>query len=354
MTAGRLTLQASENKRHLQHMTTIGRLAAVVVTFNRLDQLQVTVQRLLDSRSHHLETLLVVNNASTDGTGDWLDGLTDPRVHIEHLPDNRGGAGGFEYGLRVIHKQHDPDWVVVMDDDGRPASGALATFHGLDLEDWDAVAAAVYFPDGDICDINRPSRNPFWHGRVFWKTVLGTLSGGLLGQARDGFHVVQADYDSDQMKPVDGASFVGLFVSRAALARHGYPDGRLFIYGDDVLYTLGLRAAGGNIAFCPTVRFEHDFSTIAKNDRRFRPLWKTYYHHRNLLFVYRRAAGWLFWPVLLLVLPKWLLKTFHHKGERGVFLKLMAYAIRDGLLRRTDMAHEDVLTLAGGNASGGR
>ena len=331
----------------MQDKARAGRLAAVVVTFNRLEKLRITVKRLLASPPEDLAALVVVDNASTDGTADWLASLDDPRLHVERLDRNLGGAGGFEHGLRMVHQELDPDWVVVMDDDGRPEPGALARFHAQDLTGWDALAAAVYFPTGEICDINRPSRNPFWHPRVFWKTVLGTLSLGRLGSARDAFHVVQADYDSDRFRAVDGASFVGLFLSRAAIGKAGYPDGRLFIYGDDVLYTLGLRAAGGQIAFCPMVRFEHDFSTISVDERRFRPLWKTYYHHRNLMFVYRRAAGLWFWPVLLLILPKWLLKTRHHAGERGVFLGLMLRAIRDGLLVRTDISHATVLRWSG-------
>lgn len=330
----------------MQDKAGAGRLAAVVVTFNRLEELRITVKRLLASPLEELCALVVVDNASTDGTADWLATLADPRLHVERLDRNLGGAGGFEHGLRFTHQTLDPDWIVVMDDDGRPEPGALGVFHATDLAEWDAIAAAVYFPGGKVCDINRPSRNPFWHPRVFWKTVLGTLSLGLLGGARDAFHVVQADYDGERIRAVDGASFVGLFLSRGAIEKAGYPDGRLFIYGDDVLYTLGLRAAGGRIGFCSSVHFEHDFSTISVDERRFRPLWKTYYHHRNLMFVYRRAAGLWFWPVLLLILPKWLLKTRHHAGERWIFLGLMLRAIRDGLLGRTGLSHETVLAWA--------
>lgn len=42
------------------------RVAALVVTHNRLDQLSRTVKRLLEEPVDHL---IVVNNASTDGTG---------------------------------------------------------------------------------------------------------------------------------------------------------------------------------------------------------------------------------------------------------------------------------------------
>lgn len=322
------------------------RLVAVVVTYNRLDKLKTTLARFLDSPPDHLERIVVIDNASTDGTADWLTTQGDARLVVERLPENRGGAGGFEAGMRFAVKRFDPDWLVLSDDDGRPAPGALAAFQAADLTGWEAVAAAVYFPGGEVCDINRPWRNPFWHPRVFLGTALGVFSLGLLGRSRDAFHVVQADYDGATPKAMDGASFVGLFLSRDAVARTGYPDPGLYIYGDDVDYTLRLRRAGGHMAFWPGIRFEHDFSTFQAGARRFRPLWKTYYHHRNLLIVYRQAAGLWFWLILVLVLPKWLLRTRDHGGERGTFLRLLGLAIWHGLCRIKTVPHARILTLS--------
>lgn len=318
------------------------RLVAVVVTHNRLDKLRVTLDRLLESPATVLATVVVIDNASTDGTEAWLNGLCEPRLMVHHSPSNVGGAGGFEIGMRLVVDQFDPDWIVVMDDDARPLPGALAGFLDGDRSGHDAYAAAVHHPDGRICDINRPAINPFWNRTAFVRTALG---GG-----REGFHLSPADYESSAQRIVDATSFVGFFVSRRAIERVGYPDGRLFVYGDDVLYTLGLTAAGGQIAFDPSLLFEHDFSTIAIGERRFHPLWKSYYHHRNLLMVYRRAAGWLFWPALLIVLPKWVSKVRYYSGERRRFLRLLGRAVGDGLIGRTEVDHQTVLALAASGA----
>lgn len=315
------------------------RLVAVVVTHDRLTQLDTTLAALLAAPPDHLAAVLVVDNASGDGTADWLAGQTDPRLHVLRHERNLGGAGGFETGMRHAMERLAPDWLVVMDDDARPAPDTLAAFHAAPRGDHDAWAAAVRHPDGRICDINRPSINPFWNRAAFLRTAVG---GG-----REGFHLCAGDYETPALREVDAASFVGLFVSAAAVARIGYPDGRLFVYGDDVLYTLRLRRAGGRIAFDPALRFEHDFSTIDTGERRFRPLWKSYYHYRNLLIVYRAAAGWLFWPALMAVLPKWLSKVRHHREDRALFLRLLRRAMRDGLAGRTGVDHAEILALAG-------
>ena len=237
--------------------------------------------------------------------------------------------------MRQAVALYDPDWCVVMDDDARPDVGAIARFRSMDLAGLGGVAAAVYTTDGSICDMNRPSVNPFWNLAAFVRT--------LFGRGRMGFHLADDAYTACTTTPIDAASFVGLFLSRAAIAATGLPDGRLFIYGDDVLYTLAMRRAGQRLAFAPGIRFEHDFKTFAAESRAFSPLWKTYYHHRNLLFVYHSAAGLMFWPALLLVVPKWLLKARYYGKDRGLYLRLLRLALWDAMRGKLNRSHAQVV-----------
>ena len=232
----------------MEQQASAGRLVAVVVTFNRLEKLKPTLARLLETPDRQLDAVVVVDNASTDGTADWLAAQDAPRLVVHRCDTNGGGAGGFETGMRLARARFDPDWMVVMDDDARPAPGALAAFHAEDRSGAEAWGAAVFHPGPErrVCDMNRPAINPFWHRDVMWRT--------LTGQGRDGFHMGPADFAPDAPKrDVDVLSFVGFFVSRAAITRVGYPDGRLFIYGDDTLYTLGLARAGGRLVFDPAL-----------------------------------------------------------------------------------------------------
>lgn len=314
------------------------RLVAVVVTHRRLGQLQTTLAALFAQPVSDLAAVLVVDNASDDGTGAWLSSQTDPRLTVLSSATNLGGAGGFELGMRRAMQDLSPDWIVVMDDDARPEPGAFAAFHALDLAGHDAFAAAVRHPDGTICEMNRPTFNPFWHKRV--------LVRALLGGGRGAFHLGPKDYAAPGLRTVDGASFVGFFVRAATVAQRGYPDPRLFLYGDDAIYTMGLTRDGHRIGFDPSVQFEHDSSTYSTQDPRIRPLWKVYYYHRNLLILYRMAAGIFFVPVLMLYGPKWLLRVRHYRGEGRQFLRLFALALRDGLLRRTHRPHAEIVALA--------
>lgn len=315
------------------------RLAAVVVTYNRLSQLRPTVERLM---AEPCDRLIIIDNGSTDGTRDWLRSIESERVRVIMAPGNLGGAGGFELGLRKAVELDDPDWVVIMDDDARPQPGCFSVFLEQDMTQWDAVSAAVYQRDGEICEMNRPTINPFWHIPTFLRTAVKSV----LGRSRGGFHIPDEAYRSEPQE-IDATSFVGLFLPRGTIEQAGYPDGSLFIYGDDVLYTLGLRKAGMRIGFVPELQFEHDFDRIYNGDAcLYNPIWKAYYTARNGLLVYRLAAGVLFWPAFLVVLLKWLLAGRHYGDARRTYYRMVWHGVRDGLMGKRSRPHSEITALA--------
>lgn len=312
------------------------RLVAVVTTHNRLAQLRRTVTRLLETPDHALHGLVVVDNASDDGTLAWLASQRDPRLHVLRLDVNSGGAGGFATGLKYARRLLDPDWALLMDDDARPMPGVLEAFHASDLGSWDAIAGAAYRPEGQVCECNFPMRDPFASLRVFLRTALF---------GRKGFHLDATDYAGTEVISVDAATFVGLFLSRRALCLGGLPDRRLFIYGDDILQTLRLSRAGGRIGFNPALHFEHD-TTGPGGGVNAMPLWKIYYRYRNSLIIYREAAGWFFPVVCMIVVPRWAFGARGYKGQRRAYFGVLARAVWHGLRRQTAIAHDMVLLWA--------
>lgn len=292
------------------------RMVALVVTFNRLEMLQETVERL---ESEAIDLLVVVDNGSTDGTQEWLAKKKSDVFHPILSDKNLGGAGGFALGLTHVRDHEDADWVLLTDDDARPEKGALKAFYELDRSACDVVVSAVFYPDGTICDMNRPIRNPF---QISWNR-------------RQPYRLSDEDFDKDaDQQEVDMATFVGLFLSRRALnAVHG-PDPKLFLYGDDLIHTLKLSQAGMRLVFAPEIRFEHDCKTLNGTANTYHPLWKVYYHYRNAILLYRLSAGRLLWPVLALRLPKWWLAARHYGADASEFRRLLRCAISDGLRGR--------------------
>ena len=67
---------------------------------------------------HTLQTytdleLIIVNDASTDKTGEILERVTDERVTVIHLAENRGAAAALNLGI----EQAKGDWIAIHDAD---------------------------------------------------------------------------------------------------------------------------------------------------------------------------------------------------------------------------------------------
>ena len=130
------------------------RVVAVVVTFNRRELLERLLIRLGEVEG--LVEVLVVDNASTDGTGAWLASYDDPRVQARTLPENRGGAGGFHAGLAwAMERGADLAWL--MDDDGLPDRDCLDLLLAEpDLDFWGPVVVDQDDPERLVFPIRLP------------------------------------------------------------------------------------------------------------------------------------------------------------------------------------------------------
>ena len=58
-------------------------VAIVIVTFNRLGLLKECIDCALNQNDVYSE-LVVIDNNSTDGTGEYLDSLNNKRIHCIH------------------------------------------------------------------------------------------------------------------------------------------------------------------------------------------------------------------------------------------------------------------------------
>ncbi|MDL2216906.1 glycosyltransferase [Desulfovibrio sp. OttesenSCG-928-M14] len=193
-------------------------VAIIIVTYNRVANLRVTIDACLAQQGElHI---FVVDNASSDGTAEYLRGVAirEPRLTVLRLTENTGGAGGFSYG---ISKAYDEGyaWFWLMDDDVIPLQGALPTLlaHGRN--------AYCVYPAKECAD-----------GRLF--AFEGKISRKTLW--RRYVHKAQ-ELEEKGWLPVNSGNFEGAFIRREVMDAIGLPDTRFFICWDDTLY--GMQAA---------------------------------------------------------------------------------------------------------------
>jgi GT2 family glycosyltransferase len=182
-------------------------VAAVVVTYNRLALLRECVAALR-AQDRPVDEIIIVNNGSTDGTGEWLATQTELTVISQ---ENSGSAGGQFTGIKLAY-ENGHDWFWCMDDDTIPVSGALAAFEG-----------------------SRPFRSP--STGFLWSRIL--KPNGEVDQAL----ATTDQFDwwgtvcQDHCIRVDHATFVSVMISRPAVQTVGLPLRWMFIWGEDFEYT---------------------------------------------------------------------------------------------------------------------
>ena len=238
---------------------------AVVVTYNRKDLLRQCLQALR-AQTRPPDHVLVVDNASTDGTRDLVREEFG-EVDLLALPENVGGAGGFHAGLKAAYDAG-ATWAWLMDDDTVPRPDALATL--LDaparLDGLPApllLGSRAVWTDGSLHPMNYPSfkREPV-------AQFVDATERGLL--------------------PLRMATFVSLLVHRDAVDRFGLPLAHYFIWSDDIEYTARILRSGPWGYLVPESVVEHRtkaaYTAVTDSGGRF------YFHVRNSVYMLRSSA----------------------------------------------------------------
>ena len=129
------------------------RVAAVVVTYNRLPLLQKCIEKL-EAQTAPCD-ILVVNNASSDGSTEWLEARQGGRLLPKNTGANLGGAGGFNCGMRwAVEAGYDRLWL--MDDDCLPEPDALEKLLEADAllkGEYGWLSSVALWVDGSECRI---------------------------------------------------------------------------------------------------------------------------------------------------------------------------------------------------------
>lgn len=193
-------------------------IVALVVTYNRKELLQECLKCLNDQTVKPAKILLI-DNASTDGTGDLFKSGNYPsaiEIDYRRMSSNLGGAGGFHAGLEAASSE-ECGAVWLMDDDCMPAPDALEKLlDSAAITDgrFSFMASSVYGPEDEPMNVPTISSRAAENGYSDWYRYLDR---GIV--------------------EIEAATFVSLLINSEAIRKVGLPIASFFIWGDDTEYT---------------------------------------------------------------------------------------------------------------------
>ncbi|MEJ5305671.1 MAG: glycosyltransferase [Ignavibacteria bacterium] len=233
------------------------RVAAIIVTHNRLNLLKQCIENV-KNQTHKLDEIIVVNNSSNDGTKEWLDNQSDLTVINQ---ENLGSAGGYYTALKYAYEKGH-DWFWLLDDDVIPFNNALEK----ELK-YSSISGCI-----NAAKIDKSGK------RIPWEGYFDEASGFLFQYDEDEF------YNEKDWREVNFGCFEGMLISREVISKIGLPNKEFFIIGDDIFY--GYKASKvTNVIYIKDICLRKEILSNQFTD------YKIFLYFRNVVgFTYRKVA----------------------------------------------------------------
>ncbi len=195
------------------------RVIAVVLTYNRQELLQRSLHAI-QQQTRRCDDILVINNASTDGTREMLESGKYSDLKVYSLKKNMGAAGGFNAGFRLAY-DNGADYVWMMDDDVIPENTALERLLDADALLEEKGVKRTYLLSTAFTEAGQATNTP---------QISDKRNGaGYFGWPEQLKHGMVA---------VCSGTFVSILLPRSTLKQYGLPISSMFIWGEDAEYTL--------------------------------------------------------------------------------------------------------------------
>lgn len=207
-------------------MIYLNNIAAVVVTYNRLNMLQKCLSAIKNQTVGC--DIIIINNNSSDGTEEWVKEniISESGIIYRNTHQNIGGSGGFNTGMRIaVEKGYEYVWI--MDDDCIPCLDALETLikagEIIGRGNFGYLSSVVLWKDGTECKMNRQKIKKTYYNYSH------LLKHGII--------------------QVEQSTFVSLLFSSEVIKNVGLPVKEFFIWGDDIEYTRRIAVRNGIPSF---------------------------------------------------------------------------------------------------------
>ncbi|HKE97832.1 MAG TPA: glycosyltransferase family 2 protein [Actinomycetes bacterium] len=252
--------------------------SVVLVSYHSAEDLPGSVTTLAAAAPGQLLEVVVVDNASGDGSAEVARGLgagTGLPLKVIESPTNDGYARAANLGAAATGG----DWLLVANPDTRFAPGSLARLLATGAADPTIGCVGPH--------LRNPDGSDYPTGRRFPSVLVGALH-ALLGTVWPGnpatrrYHLTGVDRSVPVQ--VDWVSGACMCVRRQAWEKVGGFDPGYFMYAEDMDLCLRIARAGWRVVFDGGAEVVH---TVGGSTR-YRPYRKVLDHHRSALRFYVR------------------------------------------------------------------
>lgn len=223
-------------------------LSVLIVTYNAGDDIGTCLRLLAASRIDRPYEVILVDNASTDGTPERV-ARDFPWVRLIAERANHGFAGGNAVALDRARGQT----ILLLNPDAflrDPEALAAALTHLDARPDVGAVGPRLVFPDG-----THQVGDAGYEPRPLSILVHAAGLSGRLGLR--GLYLATRQARGRDARDVDWICGACLLMRRAAIAAAGGLRSPMFLYGEDVDWGCRLRDAGWRVAYLPWIAVVH-------------------------------------------------------------------------------------------------
>lgn len=224
----------------------VPRLSIVIVTYNSRGDIDTALRALREPRPRLAHDVIVVDNASSDGTSRHVR-MRWPDVRVI----DAGGNVGFAAANNIAIRQSTGELVLLLNPDTRAHGDAIDRL----------VAALEARPDAAIVGpriVDRDGRAELSFGPMIAPFAELRQKVLVVGHSRR-LPIVTSLVErmTRQSRDVDWVSGACLMIRRADLAAVGLLDERFFIYTEDVDLCAAVRARGKKVVFLADAQIEH-------------------------------------------------------------------------------------------------
>jgi N-acetylglucosaminyl-diphospho-decaprenol L-rhamnosyltransferase len=253
-------------------------VAVVVVNYNSGDDVSRCVRSILDGSGDATVEVIVVDNASHDGSADRALGIA-PGIQLIRNRANLGFAAAANQGMRAMRAP----FVFLLNPDAQIVAGTLGGF----------LKVAADHPQGGVigCLTKNPDGSVYPSARKV-PSLVESLGHSFLGpfvpDNRWSRAYTMAEWDRRSERQVEWVSGSSMLIRREALDAVGYFDDAYFMYVEDVDLCTRMRLAGWEVWFSPELEVEHAVGSVTRGSRRM-----TLEHSKSIYRYYRkfRAPG---------------------------------------------------------------